>query len=632
MKKWLALLLVAAMTPLCAALAESTVTPQAYPWNDETILDSALLPSWEGKQLELTWWYGHGVDPMNPEVSTKDVVEPEIERVTGVKINYDESFSNGAGTTFDVRLAMLAGTKDWPSLVTNAQLASALIEGGVVYDLTDLIPKYMPNLMKLIPRDDPLYRPVWESMEITGGTDRIWSIPIPNASYELTKDLWPLDETEQAKYGKGIEPPTNFQQSAVVVRDDILKMIYPQAKTMDEIEALYMEKGYFDKEDVYDVPIRSAEDFYEFLRKIDALGLTEGNQKVYSTYASAGIDNYPLGARLASNLFGWGTSSDCFTYWDNVTKTVRFAAYEDEVRSLYKTFNQLVREDVVSPESLIDDTVAFQAKLNNGVYAVAYAEWCWPDNAVIEANKPYRYRPLYFDIPIRTDKYPLTVAMPNIQRGIMIFKDSVKEEDLPQILMWADFHLSEAYANLQYWGPSTAGLYQTNEQGERRFTDPAIEEASLYNNNPKLLMEYNLTNGLTNVQYKVRRLQFWPFTAARKYSPYIVYDEVPADKSEARQMFSSGMVDDYRGTVSELAFIWNFTNVVPGVEKMWAARQTWEDTMMKSLAAQSEAEFDRLYDEFIAVSKQIGVDEDTLAACTDYFVNTYNAAFMDALN
>lgn len=620
-----ALALCLGMTTAIADGAASVDPP--YPWMDESIADTSDLPDWTGKQLELIWWYGHGIGNLPAEVTTKDVISPEIKRVTGVSINYDESYSNG-DNTFDVKLALLAGTKDWPSICTNPQLTKPFVDGGVIYDLTELIPKYCPTIMSLFPPDDPTFKPVWDGIERAGGVaGKYYAAPIAIAAdYTLIKDK--LGTMDEDKYRIAFARPQDFRRTSVKIRDDIAKMLFPDALSMDEIEALYMEQGKFTAEQVFDIPIKTKEDFFQMLRDIKALNITENGLPVYATYAGCGIDNYPLGARLASILYGWGLSADCFTYWDGVDKSVKYTFKEPELRELYLTFNQLVREGVLPQESLIDDDATWKAKMNNGQYALGYAEWRWADDQVIkDAGKPYRYRPVYMDIPIDTDKHPQTVGIPNTNQ-LLIFKDTVAEEDLPQILRWVDYQYSKAYQSAQHWGPRSAGLF-TETDGKRAFNDEALANAMLYNGDPHLLMEYGLRNGFTNVTYAVRRLQFSAFGSS-SVTPYMMYDDIPRAKTAAIDYFHSGMVESYPTVMTQLPWIWIFPNSVPGVEKMWAARTMWEDALMKTLAAQSDDEFNRLYDDFIKITEDIGLTDDTLAAMNADF-KVQNADFMDVL-
>ena len=43
----------------------------------------------------------------------------------------------------------------------------------------------------------------------------------------------------------------------ILIRDDLLKLVYPNPLTQKEIEDIYLQYGKFTREQVFDVPIKS---------------------------------------------------------------------------------------------------------------------------------------------------------------------------------------------------------------------------------------------------------------------------------------------------------------------------------------------------------------------------------------
>jgi hypothetical protein len=121
----------------------------------------------------------------------------------------------------------------------------------------------------------------------------------------------------------GDTQPTN---GFVYIRDDVLKMLYPDARAQSDLEDLYMKNGGFTEEEIFDIPIKSNEDFVKLLYDIKALNLTDGNQKIFPTFAFAG--------------------------GDNSTKRVELALKQNFFKENLKLWNQLVADDVASQESL----------------------------------------------------------------------------------------------------------------------------------------------------------------------------------------------------------------------------------------------------------------------------------------
>jgi hypothetical protein len=75
------------------------------PWGEKlaSYKDSSDIPSWTGKKMSLNYWMvdgGGGIS--NYLQGSDDVVRKEIERVTGVKIDENNSFDNN-GVNFDIK-------------------------------------------------------------------------------------------------------------------------------------------------------------------------------------------------------------------------------------------------------------------------------------------------------------------------------------------------------------------------------------------------------------------------------------------------------------------------------------------------------------------------------------------------
>jgi len=216
--------------------------------------------------------------------------------------------------------------------------------------------------------------------------------------------------------------------------------------------------------------------------------------------------------------------------------------------------------------------------------------------------------------------------------GLLIFKDTVKEKDLPQLMMWRDYMMSQAYDKLTYWGPRDAGLYK-EENGKRVFNDKKLENAMIYNNDPDTIMLYGLRNGFANSPNFNPRRNYdlgRGFSAVSSNVPYMNYEITDRNPGEAVLYFRSGLVNPLPSKLTMLPWIWIFPNSVPGVEKMWAARTTWEDALMKTLAAADEAQFESLYADFLKTATDLGLNEETQAAMQVDFYRQ-NEPFMDNL-
>ena len=196
-----------------------------------TVEDSSDLPDWTGKKLDLTLWWGQGTGSVKRQKKAEnDVVTPELYRVTGVRYDAEKSFDNG-GETMDAKIAKIVAAGDWPDVIANceAPVLEKLIEADLVFELSEYLEKYCPNIVAMAKRGGDM-----NFLKSNREDGKIYKLPYEIMSYayvapELSKEVLIQAEVPRSPYGY------------VYVRDDILKQIYPNAKTQQELENIYME-------------------------------------------------------------------------------------------------------------------------------------------------------------------------------------------------------------------------------------------------------------------------------------------------------------------------------------------------------------------------------------------------------
>ena len=589
----------------------------------DKVQDSSELPDWKGEQLNLKVWVGHGTgDPKRPK-SESDVVWPEIKRVTGVSYDIENSYDN-SGQTFDVKLSMLAAANDWPDLlVAPGGNFKSLADSGKIYDLTEVFSKYCPNYSKKVPADK--LPDVYGQASVNAGyKDKIYTFP-----GQIGPEWLPVlnPDIDLGKFASIAQPVEIWGwPSPLWVRDDILKMVFPNSKTKKELEDHYMQNGKFTKEEVFDVPINTKEDFFKFLRDIKALGVKENGKPVEPTFVYSAGDNFALLTCLNSILSGYTVFNSHFTYWDNITKKVEYMFKQDWFKQDLKEFTRLVQDGTVPKECLVDTAAAFDEKLKGGLYAVGYA-WCVPDNALLEKQgKSYRYRKVYMNIPPNNERFLMMTGKPNSGNQVAIFKGSVKEEQLEQVMRYLDFTVSDIGEKLIYWGPKSAGLWEENN-GKRVFVDKELEDAMVYGAQNNSSLKYNLFNVWSQQE------SAWPGYPHYVYGgstlhPRYVYDKV-RNAGETDMYFSTGFVSEVKEYLGEGAHLWNFEQKIPNVDKFNKAKQAWEDSMTKIFTARNDEEFEKLYNEMVTLAEKNGLDDKTLEEMNNLYVNDVNAGYMD---
>lgn len=621
-------------TATASASAASTSTVQAYYDMYDKATDSSELPDWTGKQLKLKVWYSHGTGDAQRNTSDKDVVTPEIKRVTGVELDKDASFDNG-GQTIDVKLGMLNAGSDWPDIafVNEAGMGSMkdLFAAGIAYDLTDALKQYAPNLSKKIPFDK--FPEVLNFVTNKQQDGKIYAFPTGlGASERSLKILNPDFVNPNAQDGLDGAP-------TLLIRDDILKMLYPNAKTEDEIEKLYMEKGSFTKEDLYDVPLKSQDDVVKLLYDIQNLiktkNLKENGKPLEVTFGFGGQDNWFAFAGLLPALNRIPTQNNYFTYYDKEAGSIQFMFQQGYFKDTAKLFNKLVRDGIMDKNSLLENNASHLEKLNNGQYAVAYTQW--PDETVLKAaGKTFRYRALWIDSEINTKKYLAPLSPINCSIGVVVFKDKVAQEDLPQVVRYLDYLMSDVGEKMYTWGPKSAGLFD-EVNGKRVFKDKDLEEAMVFGKDNGKALSYNLTN------QRIGSLgtygNAWPYYATYMWggsnlSPVYAYEKV-RNAADGKNFFNPGNLpnnayNDLGQNVAKDHQIWSYFGAIPSVDKFWKGRDAFEKALVKTLAAKDDAQFEQLYKSFSDIAAANGATPETLKEIDDFFKNA-NKDYLDSL-
>lgn len=596
--------------------------------------DTSDLPDWKGKTLSVRVWYSHanGVPGALPVVAENDVYLKEIERVTGVHLDVDGFFDNN-GVDMNARLPLLLAAKDLPELVFLSSMAWAtnLVNAGKLYDLTDYM-DYLDQFTSKVPMDE--YSTYYRKRIGNENGIYLLSTFLNMEYYMLNPDKYPDLKQDILTYidkcMDPVPPSGRTGENGLLVRQDILLELYPDALTMDDITEIYMKEGTFTREQIYDIPINNAEDFFNFLEQvrecIERKNLTGINgRKMDVTYGPyVGMDNWGWMEDLPQLIYGL-THNNYFSAFNIRTGTFEVPFREESGKTMLKNLNILLRKGLIAPDSLVDDQNTFNEKINNAQYAVLYAQngKALNKKLIDEGHAEYIYRPLHINMDWDSD-YPTWQAVPE-GKGIAIIKDSVKEEDLPQLLHWANYMLSDLHSKLMYWGPRSAGLFKEVD-GKRFYTDPDLEACMLYNVNNGAGAKYGLKSDPANGIYVVNDndIEWVPKPVGRGlYTPRFMYDK-KVNSEDAMKYFNPAVVGRTRAsTYFELdtaPAIWNYTAVIDELNDFWNARSGFEDLMKKVVASESDEMFERNYQELLKYAESNGLTDNVVEKWKNKFL------------
>lgn len=566
--------------------------------------DTSEIEDWKGSQKELIYWFCQGTGAPTIGKKTKDTtISDELKRISGISWDEDMSFDNN-GDNGDTKISKIIAANTWPDVAYNLDknLVVKLSESGKIWDLTELIPKYMTNFMKVVNYSENSKK-AFENFKIDG---KSWYIP--KASVYATERVF--DENYSPEKYAVVNTPED-SRGWIWVRDDILKKIYPEAKTLAEIEKLYLEKGEFSKEDYRDAVITSKEDFKDFLVKIRDLNMTENGRKVYPIYTHNGTDNWDI---LAVLNFMCGavpsTQTNYFAYFDNGKKEIVRTADQAWFKDWMKFCVGLVQEGLASKEALVDNKAAFEQKKNNGEYAILYANVAPPTAEQLKANgKNYAYRKVLVDIPVDYSKFIKHNTTENYftVESFTLFKtDNIKtQSDVEQVLRYIDSFFADSVEKTLYWGPKTNPLY-TGEGSEMKYKDKFLEEDIVYNGANGKGSDYGITAfpSLENFSYH-----------GMKVNPKVVYGQ--SEERNPKQYLTKWNysfvepVPNYPFIKTEWK-LWNWTTQNDKLRRFWDARQASEDAFKVIFTAKNNSEFEDYYKEMLSVLDRNGLNAETI--------------------
>ena len=545
------------------------------------------------RKLELTVWNTQGTDYVWKELD-EFIPGDWLAEKTGVSV---QNIYGNDGGQWDSKLTKLVAGNNLPNIIwcQSAQGPAhfnKLKELGKLATLTDeLIQEYAPNIWKRTPSY------IWEQFRAEDGT--IIGIPFGFSTDDLKTVFYDYTDEEIQNLVELRVVPTSRIVTTISIRDDILKMIYPEAKSYDELMALLDEKKEPIGDEIVDVPIRSAEEFQEFMYKISELNLTADGKKVYAFgYAGDGSDNWEAICYLGNMMYGGG-NHEYTAHWNDKTETVEIPLMQDYAKNIAQVQNKMILDKVIDPESLAHTGAQFSAKVYQGAYAICSATRVAPyaslNKQLEESGKTFKYRPLYVDVPAPEGYAPYKVVHAfSASFGIL---NNLSEEQVKQVLKWADLQYTDEFMEVLAWGPKEAGLYTENADGTRTFIDENMQKYFVEGDTSAL--DTAKTKGL-NIEDK--RFIIAPFGRGSRWTPS-VYNKANALTPTPQSGFKFKSDSEYVTSVKPAppcqAYASEFGDVKE-VVTYWARREEWETAAKKAFAA-PEGQFEAKWEEMKSV-------------------------------
>lgn len=555
-------------------------------------------------ELKLTFWDTQGTDYTPTEQPKENIVEKWLEEQTLVEV---KNIYGNDGGQWDSKLSKLVAGNTLPHIVRCGAFQgpahfAKLDQLGQVWELTpELLQKYAPNLWELTPKK------YWDSMTING---KILGIPY---GFEPSRELHPNATDEEYQFIENLRPVfdtdvTFGANNCFWIRDDILREIYPEAKSYDELCKMLEEKGAPLNDELLDIPINSTDEFVDFLYKIKAKGYKEHDKTVYP-FGYNGGDNWVALTWFGADMCGYKGHAYSST-WNSVAQKMEIPLAHEAVKNAAKIQNTMINDEVIDPESLAHTLSQYREKVYNGQYAIiapGYVGDTVEINTELEKDgKKFRYRPFITQVPALKEYQPYTEE--SAWTSSLCLLKTLSEAEVAQVLNWINVQYTDEYEQVRYWGPKEAGLYKETADGKREFTDERFTKYFIEGDTSALPTVHD-RKGIGTYGNEMAVL---PSCGEGKWSPKVMYrirNLYP--KMGSGFCFTSESKHTQNLTVYPPCQIWSSVYAeIPEVVTFWGARAQWESKIMMALAA-SKKDFEEKWSDAIEGINEI-VSIDTL--------------------
>jgi hypothetical protein len=423
-----------------------------------------------------------------------------------------------AGTWFDVvsRSSGMIGTPDINNLLKKAGMLKEI----KLADIKKYMPRTADRLNKLGVTVDQ-----WYAANVDPADGKLWYVP----------NLPSLNLSSEYRKIPAIAAQVRPNPYFLWFRDDILKKIYPKAKTEAELNQLYVKKGgNLTINDIMDIPMNTPEDMNRYLTAVKKLNLKQGNKPIIPGELQS---NNSVGALMWSMFtFAGFYYNDDYpdTPYNMATNQFNYYATTPQWKTYMSQMNSMYNDGLFGSEYYIQKDDQRDAKLINGEYAVMH--WWAPvidaRNLSVKEKRGYGFR-LYpiFLLPTKSDaqdssSYIYRIAQPT--GGKAFNPKTVTDAMMPQLLSWVDWNYSMEAAQLKAWGPES---FSTGTGMDRRFKPQykAIEDYKLMGKKGgKDGIYYGiLTNGINGGDYSAYNPEVYDVgnfdSNSDPYSPEFVY-------------------------------------------------------------------------------------------------------------
>mgnify|MGYP000871446123 CR=1 FL=1 len=482
-----------------------------------------------------------------------DVVAKYILDKFNIKIG--KTYAN-EGMTKKERINLFVASGTLPDICYDINDNSTFPSTGLVADLTDLIPKYCPNLMKIWPQNQ------WKFAEYNG---RLYCFPNP------------LKHSSDPKYKDDVYTSPGGNWAGISTTENTLRKcgysFTPWDKIVEKINTTQKKPT---EEDFAITPaIKTPEDFEEFLKKI---------RTVY------GSDVIPFDTWIAlephmGTMFGLTCGQWAY---DEKTQTVFSGFAAPNAKKYWQWFNRIYTEGLLNPDFAVEKDEQRQENIVNGKIKT----WMFESDitAIQTAVKKRDPNDSVHMIPLPQEEGTTNPGIDVASTATFRLYINKNFSDIPRLLKFFDWTQSDEFSSLCNWGTAELGLYTTNSEGKKVYKNNDIYLALKNGDSDKQKQYLNKYGLMGNTIFHY----FYLPASGSGYDPQNWQRSYKFSATNANPQY-------LRAFISDKGLNWTGT-LLNGVDDVTQAANNWyaqtfeQQLSPKLFAAKNSEEFDKAWD------------------------------------
>ena len=269
-----------------------------------------------------------------------------------------------------------------------------------------------------------------------------------------------------------LSPSANYYQ--VYLRDDILKTLYPDAYTEQELRDKLISQGYLTIEDFTGVVNFSDPDaVYDYLVKVKELAPQNNGktmipgQLCHRSEGTGTIDNSMRS--LIGFQWRWPV---CFASSENNLQDTFEFRTSSHYEELFKWFNKCMKEGLMDPELFVMKDDQMGAKAISGDYAVVntwvVGFYTAAKAAAADTGADYGWVPMPLGYPYDFKNFNNSFSpAPSVGKGGRAhFTMNIPAADFEDVMMVFDYHMTEINDDIMTWGHPD---WYTGDRNDRKY-------------------------------------------------------------------------------------------------------------------------------------------------------------------